>query len=211
MNRHDLVFDLDGTISNPALGIARSINYALSAFDYAPIAEDSVSEYIGPGIDNAFRKLVPAAGDDRVAQLVAKFRKRYGDVGYSENVLYPGIAEALGDLLGRGIRLGLCTTKRADFAERILRHFELRDCFRFVSGGDVGIDKHQQLRKLLLDGSISPRASMIGDRASDITAAHANGLYSVGVLWGHGTEAEFIEAEAQLLLSRPHQITELAT
>lgn len=208
--RQELVFDLDGTISDPALGIARSINYALTAFDQAPIAEDSVSQYIGPGIDDAFRRLVPAAGDRRIAQLVAKFRERYAELGYSENVLYPGISEALSYLVKRGVTLGVCTTKRADFAERILQHFGLRECFRFVSGGDVGVEKRQQLRALLLDESISPSASMIGDRAVDIIAAHANGLYSVGVLWGHGTEAELIGADAQRLLSRPHQVMELA-
>jgi phosphoglycolate phosphatase len=209
-NRPELVLDLDGTISDPALGIARSINYALCGFGFDPIAEDSVSRYIGPGIDNAFRTLIPAGAEDRVAALVDKFRERYADVGYSENVLYPGIPEAIRHLVSEGVTLGVCTTKRVDFAERILRHFGLRDCFQFVSGGDVGIEKHQQLRALLMDDIISAHASMIGDRAIDVLAAHANGLRSVGVLWGHGTEAELIEAEAQVLLSRPRQLMELA-
>ncbi len=210
MDARYLVFDLDGTISDPALGVARSINYALREFGLDPIPEDSVSDYIGPGIDNAFRRLVPPETEGRVPELVAKFRERYADVGYAENVLYPEIPEALQYLLNEGMTLGVCTTKRVDFAERILRHFELRDCFQFVSGGDVGIAKHQQLETLLLDGVITASASMIGDRVFDVLAAHANGMRSVGVLWGHGTEAELVEADAQVLLSQPRELMELA-
>lgn len=209
-NRRHLVFDLDGTISDPALGIARSVNYALTAFGFDPIPENSVSMYIGPPIDDTFRRLTPSADEECVVQLVSKFRERYSDVGYSENVLYPGIPEALSYLVRKGSSLGICTTKRVDFAERILQHFAIRDFFQFVNGGDVGIEKHQQLEYLLAEDIIDLNAAMIGDRSVDIGAAHANGLRSVGVLWGHGTEAELIEAEAQLLLSYPSQLMELA-
>jgi len=141
MNCRQLVFDLDGTISDPALGIARSVNYALRAFGLDLIPEDIVSDYIGPPIDVTFRRLAPSAEEDCIVQLVSKFRERYSDVGYSENVLYPGIPEALSYLVGRGSLLGICTTKRVDFAERILKQFAIRDLFRFVNGGDVGIEK----------------------------------------------------------------------
>ena len=210
MNRRHLVFDLDGTVSDPAIGIARSLNYALTAFGLEPIPENSVSRYIGPPIDDAFRRIAPSAEDECVVQLVSKFRERYSDIGYSENVLYPGIPEALSYLVGNGCSLGICTTKRVDFAERILKYFGIHELFRFVNGGDVGVQKHQQLKCLLAEGIIDLDAAMIGDRSVDIGAAHANGLRSVGVLWGHGTEAELIEAEAQLLLSSPSQLKELA-
>lgn len=206
--RH-LVFDLDGTIGNPARGIARSMNYALASFGFDPIPEHSVSKYIGPPIEDTFRSLT-SVDSACIAQLVSKFRERYSDVGYSENVLYPVMPEILGYLVGKGIPLGVCTTKRTDFAERILDLFGIRECFQFVNGGDVGIRKEQQLKYLLTDRKIDRSATMIGDRAVDIGAAHANGLRAVGVLWGHGTEAELIEAEAQLLLSDPGQLMALA-
>lgn len=209
MNRGYLVFDLDGTISDPALGIARSLNYALRELGLDPIPEKSVSKYIGPPIDDTFRRLTASAEEECLVQLVSKFRERYSDVGYSENALYPGIPEALSYLVGQGRSLGICTTKRVDFAERILEHFEIREFFQFVNGGDVGIKKHQQLKGLLAERIVDVNAAMIGDRSVDIGAAHANGLRSVGVLWGHGTEAELIEAEAQLLLSYPSQLMEL--
>jgi phosphoglycolate phosphatase len=210
MKRRCLVFDLDGTISDPALGIVRSMNHALAAFGFDSLSATCVSNYIGPPIDDAFRALVPLAKGDLVMRLVAKFRERYSEVGYSENVLYPGISENLQYLVRNGIPLGVCTTKRVDFAERILKHFEIRDYFEFVSGGDVGIQKRQQLENLLTERVIGRAATMIGDRSVDIKAAHANGLFSVGVLWGHGTEAELLDAGAQRLLSCPSQIGELA-
>jgi phosphoglycolate phosphatase len=210
MNQRHLVFDLDGTISNPALGIARSINYSLSAFGREPISEVDVSTFIGPPIDDIFRRLTHSAEESYIVQLVSKFRERYADVGYSENVLYPGIPEAIRYLVGKGFQLGVCTTKRVDFAERILKLFDIRDCFQFVSGGDIGIHKHEQLEYLVTNKVIGVEAAMIGDRAVDIMAAHANGLRSVGVLWGHGTEFELLKAEAQLLLSHPDQLMELA-
>ncbi|MGH8195820.1 MAG: HAD hydrolase-like protein, partial [Woeseiaceae bacterium] len=75
MTKRDLVFDLDGTLSNPALGIVRSMNHALAAFDYEQISEDCVSAYIGPPIDDAFRKLAPSAEESVIVQLVSKFRE----------------------------------------------------------------------------------------------------------------------------------------
>ena len=114
---HTLIFDLDGTISNPSKGISRSINFALASQGYDKINEDTVSQYIGPPIDWTFRTLAPDADEAKVALLVFNYRKRYHDVGYSENRLYDGIVDALKILKSNGFRLGLCTSKRADFAE----------------------------------------------------------------------------------------------
>jgi phosphoglycolate phosphatase len=208
---HDhLIFDLDGTISDPSVGIVRSINYALAHFGYAEISASDVSTYIGPPIDLTFKALANTQSNDHILTLVAKFRERYADIGYSENSLYPGVAESLGALVERGVRLGLCTSKRVDFAERILTMFGLRGHFAFVSGGDVGIPKTAQLSRLLTDGFAGPGSTMIGDRAIDVVAGKANSLRGVGVLWGHGSESELLDAGADRILSTPGQLEELA-
>lgn len=90
--------------------------------------------------------------------------------------------------------MGVCTSKRTDFAEKILEMFGLWDCFSFVSGGDVGIRKADQLGGLLRDGLIDRTAVMIGDRAVDILASRDNGLFSAGVLWGYGSRDELESA-----------------
>jgi phosphoglycolate phosphatase len=204
-----LIFDLDGTLSDPAVGIGRSLNYALDACGYRRLPEREVSRYVGPPLDWVFKQIVPDASHDTLLALVAKYRERYRDVGYKENVLYPGITEALARLSSDGVQMGVCTSKRTDFAEQILEMFRLRQYFSFVTGGDVGLAKADQLRALLEQGVVGPMATMIGDRAVDIEAARANGLGAVGVLWGHGTKAELVAAGADRLLGSPSELAGL--
>jgi len=206
-----LVFDLDGTLSDPAVGIGRSINYALAHFGYATIADEDVSQAIGPPLDVTFAALSGSASPAHVAELVFKYRERYADVGYAENVLYAGIPEALEVLATAGVPMGVCTSKRTDFAERILKLFSLRQHFQFVSGGDIGVLKWQQLADLLVQQQITPASTMVGDRAVDVESAKANGLRSVGVLWGHGSEAELTRTGPVRLLTSPHQLVELVS
>jgi len=144
-----------------------------------------------------------------VLELVAKFRERYVETGFSENELYPGVADALLELRSRGHRLAVCTSKRVDIAEKILAMFEIRHCFDFVSGGDVGIAKTAQLANAVASERIGSAAMMIGDRAQDVRAALCNGLRPVGVLWGHGTEQELRAAGASVLLQEPAQLAGL--
>lgn len=106
-------------------------------------------------------------------------------------------------------RKGLCTSKRADFAERILELFGLRHHFAFVSGGDIGIAKADQLAALLAAGAIDRDAIMIGDRAVDLEAAHANGLASCGVLWGFGSRAELEAPRPRYLVQTPDELAQL--
>jgi phosphoglycolate phosphatase len=204
-----LVFDLDGTISDPALGIGRCLNYSLKAFGFPELIEREVSQFIGPPLDITFRQITGSTLDALIADMVAKYRERYGGIGYAENALYPGISDAIHNLAKRQIPLGLCTSKRADFAEKILELFQMRDYFSFISGGDIGIGKIEQLRSLLENKTIGRNSVMIGDRAVDIHAARANGIGSVGVLWGHGSKKELQEAFPDKLLERPEQLKDL--
>lgn len=204
-----LAFDLDGTISDPAVGIGRSINYALGHFGHATISEDAVSQYIGPPLNVSFASITGNSSPEHVAALVSKYRERYADVGYSENLLYSGVPEALEELTSANVSLGLCTSKRVDFADSILRLFGLRHHFQFLSGGEIGVLKKQQLAALLAQKTISPGSIMIGDRAVDIESAKANGMRSVGVLWGHGSVDELRAAGPEELLVSTYQLAEL--
>ena len=135
------------------------------------------------------------------------YRARYGDVGYAENVLYAGIPEALEALTSQGVVMGVCTSKKVEFAEKILVHFGLRHHFAFVDGGDVGISKVTQLAGLVAGGLDPATAVMIGDRDADLIAAHASGIASVGVLWGFGGRVEL--AAAGQLLEDPAELVGL--
>ena len=105
--------------------------------------------------------------------------------------------------------LGICTTKPADTAQKILEMFDLDQLFEFVSGGGIGIEKYQQLEQLLHDGTISQNSLMIGDRFIDIRAAQRNQLRSAAVLWGYGSRTELESEEPSYLLQSPSQTKEL--
>jgi phosphoglycolate phosphatase len=201
-----LIFDLDGTLSDPLEGIGRSINHALEHHGLASRPLTELARFVGPPLDGTFREL--AGVDAPVASLVARYRDRYSVTGYAENRLYDGIAPVLAALAEHRV-LGLCTSKRADFAEKILVLFGLRDHFAFVSGGDIGITKADQLRDLRETGTIDGDAIMIGDRAVDIESAHANGLAGCGVLWGFGSRDELEAARPRWLLASPIELATL--
>lgn len=205
-----LIFDRDGTISDPKEGIVNSFNFALSHYGLATRSEADIAAFIGPPLDQTFIALTGNRDPLFIEMLVAKYRERYADVGYSENHLYPDIRKTLQALYDSDrCRLGVCTSKRADFAEKILVMFGLREYFEFVSGGDVGVEKWQQLKQLRQQGIISDSAVMIGDRAVDLTAAHHNQLDCAGVLWGYGSESELRQAKPTFLYNRPEQLIEL--
>jgi phosphoglycolate phosphatase len=205
-----IVFDLDGTITDPIVGISRSFNYALTHFGHSPVAEAALLQHIGPPLDDAFRALTGISSSSEIAAYVAKYRERYSDIGYSENVLYPGIAEALQRLDAAGIPLGICTSKRRDFAERILELFAVRSLFQFVDGGDIGIPKGLQIEALVAHGRVGRASVMIGDRGVDLQAAHRNGLSSGGVLWGYGSRQELEREHPRFLFSAPSELRILA-
>ena len=208
---HDvLLFDLDGTLSDPLVGIGRSINYALSHFGYPELPLSQLAVHVGPPLDQAFSSITGLRSASALDRFVAKYRQRYGEIGYSENVVYPGIPEVLQTLAGAGIRLGVCTSKRTDFAEKILELFGLRPYFSFVCGGDIGTQKWQQIQGLLKQRVVSQSTVMVGDRAVDLSAAHRNRLHAAGVLWGHGSREELSAERPRYLFSTPPELLGLA-
>ncbi|TDR75941.1 HAD family hydrolase [Photobacterium lutimaris] len=205
-----LIFDLDGTISDPKVGVVRSMNHALIAHGYPARNEDEIARYIGPPLDRIFMDLVGSKQSSLILELVATFRQRYADIGYSENQLYVGMRDTLDTLKSEGkYRLGVCTSKRVDFACKILALFGLLEHFEFVDGGDVGVEKWQQLQALKEQGVITEKSLMIGDRYVDLTAAHKNGLTSAGVLWGYGSKMELETHMPAFIFSKPQELTQL--
>lgn len=211
MSKGRLIFDLDGTISDPSEGIWKSVNYALSAFGYGDLERDTFSQYIGPPIDQTFRAVTGSNDETEVLALVSKFRERYSSIGFSENHVYQAIPDVLRTLVESGHSLGLCTGKRVDFAERILELFGLTELFDIIDGGDVGTDKSMQLTRLGRNGVDLHSSVMIGDRDSDISAGKEHNLVTVGVLWGFGSRVELEEARPTHLAENPAALIELSS
>lgn len=204
-----LVFDLDGTLTDPAKGIVRCMNYALTTFDYMARPEHEITALIGPPLESAIAELSGEDDEIKIKQLVAAYRERYGEFGFAENTVYPGIFDVLDQLKERQIPMGVCTSKLEKYAIKILKEFNLFDYFDFVSGvaGDsFNSPKSLQLERLLAEGQIDSAAIMIGDRSVDIDAANQNNLKSWGVLWGYGSKEELDTAGAAQLFESPLEL-----
>jgi phosphoglycolate phosphatase len=208
MSYHSLIFDLDGTLTNPLTGIVRCMNYALSSHDHQVKSEQEIRPYIGPPLEVALSDLSGSTDEAHIKELVTTYRERYGELGYSENVVYDGIYELLDTLQGQGFRMGVCTSKFEKYAIKVLEEFKLSKYFTFVSGcGAYGTTKSDQLRDLL-DAKVALDSSlMIGDRYIDLTSAHSVGLRCAGVLWGYGSLEELTAEEPTFIAESPTQLS----
>jgi phosphoglycolate phosphatase len=192
-----LVFDLDGTLSDPALGITRSFNYALTRFGLPEKDPGSLLKYIGPKLDTSFAELLNDPGPADITDAVRFFRERYGEVGYRENVLYEGAIEVLEGLLENGHRLHVATTKRTDVALRVLEFFGIRQLFDMVLGGGLSRTKSELLQQI--NAEEERDLVMVGDRSFDMIAGREVGARCIGALWGFGSDLELRESGADIL------------
>lgn len=206
-----VIFDLDGTISDPSEGISRSLNFALDKHGYDTVQPGHIRQMIGPPLSEIYAHFLGDLPEERMMQLVDSYRERYIRVGYSENVIYDGIPETIAALAYRGHELGVCTSKREDQAIRIIDMFELDSFFSFIDGGDIHIKKHMQLEGLIANGIDPNAAVMVGDRWIDIEAARMNGMDTIGVCWGFGSIDELNRAEPNRVARSPAELLELIT
>ena len=204
MIRSAVLFDLDGTLTDPFPGITRSFQYALECMgvDTIPAADD-LRWCIGPPLGESFAVLV---GDDpdRVREAVGHYRKRYGEVGLFENEVIDGIPEVLAGLRDLGHTLYVATSKLREPAVRIVEHFGLADYFTGVYGAsaDGSLATKGELIGYLLEreGVSAGSGIMIGDRKHDLVGARANSLAAIGVTYGYGSREE-LQAECPLAIA----------
>lgn len=195
------LFDLDGTLTDPGLGIKNSIRYALQHFGCPPLEEEVLNRFIGPPLLDSFQRYCGVSEED-AKELIRLYREYFSDKGLFENTVYPNVPETLERLRASGASLFLATSKPEPFARRILEHFALSDFFAFVGGSTLEgarTDKAEVIAYVLAETGIDPRASvMVGDRSYDILGGKACGLDTVGVLFGYGKPEEFAHATYQI-------------
>jgi len=188
-----LLFDLDGTLTDPSEGITRCIAHALECLGAPVPTAAALHEWVGPPLREMFAAYLASEG--RGEQALACYRERFGRVGLYENELYPGVPALLAALRAQGTRLFLATGKPQPYARRILEHFGLLDFFALVGGatfdGTIS-SKAAVIGTLLPHLSAAERAScvMIGDREHDVAGARAHGLPCIAVGYGFGSAAE---------------------
>ena len=208
-----ILMDLDGTITDPVVGITRSVEYALNHFGIQVNDIRELYPFIGPPLLDSFREFYHFT-DEQAKEAILKYRERFADTGIYENVLYEGMREFLEEAVGKGHKLMLATSKPTVFANRILKHFDLSSYFSFVAGS--GLDgsfytKTDVIRHVLDSNNLTDLSSvvMVGDRKHDIIGAKATGIDSVGVLYGYGNQEELQQAGADYIVSSIEELRSL--
>ena len=203
-----IYFDLDGTLTDPKIGITRSIRYALTELGLEAPSEDELTWCIGPPLRASLKRLV---GTDELADLaLSLYRKRFSGIGLYENGVYPQIEAVLATLRQSGHRLFVATSKPAVYARRIVEHFNLARHFETVFGSELDgtrVHKDELLAYAIeIAGTDPARSTMIGDRSHDIVGAKKNGMNAIGVTYGYGSPEELIDAGARHICATPRAI-----
>jgi len=189
-----ILFDLDGTITDPKEGITKSVAHALSHFGIHIEDPDTLTYFIGPPLCDNFQASF-GMSEQQAQEALAVYRQRYSTVGWSENIPYPGIEAFLSALKAKGKILMIATSKAEPFAIKILDHFGLSKYFDIICGTPLDNPRQTKadvIRAALARGNVAnlSRAVMVGDRLHDIEGGHEVGLQAIGVLYGYGDRKE---------------------
>jgi len=212
-NKKHILFDLDGTLTDPGLGITKSVRYALKAFDIEVNSLEELYVFIGPPLMSSFQEYYHFSEND-AKKAVEKYREYFSETGIFENVVYSGIKDLLKDLRASGKKLYLATSKPEVFARKILERFELLSYFSFV-GGSILTGERSEKEEVIqyvtenIPDFSSDDAVMIGDRKYDILAAKACKIKSIGVAFGYGSLEELKKADADYIAETVEELRTL--
>lgn len=208
-----LLFDLDGTLTDPAEGITNSVAYALDKFGINVEDKSTLYKFIGPPLVEAFSEYYGFSKEDS-EKATAYYRETFRVKGLYENRVYDGVVEVLEELRSKGKKLIIATSKPEEFTMKILNHFDLLKYFDFVAAATFDATRNTKDKVIayaleLIKPQNKAEVVMIGDRHHDIDGARLNGIDSVGVLWGFGSREELTTAGATYIADALDRLTEL--
>ena len=195
MQQQYILFDLDGTLTDPQEGITRCAAYALAHFGICVEDLHTLDNFIGPPLLYSFQTYHHLSQEDAY-EAIRLYRDRYARVGWLENIPYPGIGEMLLSLTQAGKTLLVATSKPEEFAVQILEHFGLAKYFTCICGAPMDEKVHSTKALVIQDalrrGKIEDLSDviMVGDREHDVLGAHECGIPAIGVLYGYGSREE---------------------
>lgn len=208
----NLFFDLDGTLTDPGIGITSCIQHALTSLGKPAPNLESLRHCVGPPLQRSFAELLETRDEVVVAEAIRLYRERFVPTGMFENSVYPDVPPGLETLKRAGHRLWVVTSKPHVYARRIVEHFGISGHFQKVYGSELSgenVDKADLIREILAREAIPPAdACMIGDRALDVLGARANGVETVAVLWGYGSEEELLAAKPDRIVASMLELCE---
>ncbi len=211
MQQKYLLFDLDGTLTDPAEGITNSVIYALTKFGIFVEDRRELYPYIGPPLTDSFMRYHGLSAA-QAEEALGYYREYFSVTGMFENVPYNGITAFLEGLCNKGYTLMIATSKPEEFTVQILQHFSLDKYFAFVAGNTLDESRPTKASVIAYLREQYPAVSaentlMIGDRKYDIVGARENGLPAIGVLYGYGSREELQGAGATALAGDLTELT----
>ena len=192
-------FDLDGTLTDPSLGITNSVMHALERMGREVPPREELYSFIGPPLITQFMEYCGISKKE-AEQAVVYYREHFSEIGLFENVPYEGVGESISRIKASGKKVCVATSKPEVFAKRILDRFGLSMYFDFVCGATMD-EKRTTKREVIeyaleISGSARENTVMVGDRRHDIEGAKACCMRSIGVTWGFGSKEELEGAGA---------------
>jgi phosphoglycolate phosphatase len=208
----NILIDLDGTITNPKVGITKSVQYALKSENIIIEDLDTLCKHIGPPLKGSFVDFYQF-DEERANRAVEKFREYFKEKGIFENEAYEGMEELLDKLKRAGNKIIVATSKPEIFAKQILAHFGLEEYFDDICGAEIDdtrSEKEEVIRYALEKNGICDYSTvvMVGDRRFDVEGAKSVGIASVGVLYGFGSREELEEAGADRICETVEEVYE---
>lgn len=205
-----VLFDLDGTLTDPAIGITNSIIHALKKYNISVNDRSELYRFIGPPLTESFIKYYDFS-EEEAKKAVEYYREYFSVKGLFENIIYAGIDDLLNCLKNNGQVLIVATSKPQIFAEQILEHFNISKYFSFIAGSNLDgtrVKKDEVIRYALASCNITDfsKVVMVGDREHDIIGAKTVGIKSIGVLYGYGSKEELVNAGADYIVESVPEI-----
>lgn len=197
-----VLFDLDGTLTDPREGITKSVQYALAKMGINETDLSALEHFIGPPLYDEFSRCY-GFSDTQAKAAVEAYRERFSSVGWKENILFEDVPELLHQLKRAGCRLAIASSKPTVFVDKILRLFGICDYFDAVSGasldGKISTKAQVVLQALHMLHALPDEAVLVGDRFHDVEGARENGIPCIGVTFGFGGKDELLRAGADAL------------
>ncbi|OIJ16367.1 phosphoglycolate phosphatase [Anaerobacillus alkalilacustris] len=208
-----ILFDLDGTLSDPKIGITKSVQYALHKMGIVEPDVDKLECFIGPPLQVSFSEFYNFDGQE-IQKAINLFRERFKEKGMYENKLYSNIPTLLNLLNERGFTLAVATSKPTVFAEQILEYFNIDQYFELIVGSNLDgtrVSKTEIIQCILDEYSEYELGDfiMIGDRKHDIIGANNNGISSIGVTYGYGSSDELTQLNPTYIVQSVNQLKEI--
>lgn len=205
----NILFDLDGTLTDSGEGIINCAWLALSHFGLPLPDRETMRVFVGPPLRDSFLRFgVPEPDVEKAIEI---YRSRYVPTGMFENTPYPGIRAMLAALKAAGHHLYVATAKPEEMATAILKKFELASYFERIFGASMDNSRDSKDRVIayaLEQINTSAETIMVGDTAYDVEGAAVHGLSCIGVSWGYGKIEDMVRAGAISIADSPAALME---